>query len=556
VVLSAVILALEFVVDLPRFKPLYIVGLVLHGLVAVSTVLLVGVSLVLSGGVRRFVRERWGDLLVGGFVVGCVATSLLRVAGAIAALRNLWRFIAYMTARFVERKVTPYVFAKPTALLTLSFALTIVAGTLALMVPAATVDGKGASFLNALFTSTSAVCVTGLTVVDTGSYFSRFGQWVILVLIQVGGLGIMTITSTLAMALTGRLSARVGRAMQELVEEPTLLGFRRTLYGIVAMTLVFEALGALSLWSSMRVGPSGMPLAPGDRLFYAAFHSVSAFCNAGFGLYPDSLARFAGSVSVNATICTLIIVGGLGFPVVAELFKPGSWRRGPRRFLRALSVHARLTLVTTAFLIVGGAVLYLLFEWSRSLAPLRAPVKMLAAVFQSVTFRTAGFSTVDMSQLGPATLMVGMALMFIGGSPSSTAGGIKTTTFAVLLLAVRAMLLGRVDVEVYGRTVSKKDVYRAVGVATMSASVLFVMCLFLLMAEGDKPFGGLLFEAVSAFGTVGLSTGITPKLGALGKILIIVLMFIGRVGPFSIALLVSSSRQGVYTYPQGKVVVG
>jgi trk system potassium uptake protein TrkH len=306
----------------------------------------------------------------------------------------------------------------------------------------------------------------------------------------------------------------------------------------------------------MRLGPSGAPLAFGDRVFYAAFHSVSAFCNAGFGLYSDNLVRFVGSLPVNLTICSLIVLGGLGFPVLSELLRPSAWRRGVRHFARSLTVHARLVLITTGVLITVGAVSFLLLEWSGSMKGLPVPSKGLAAVFQSITYRTAGFNTVDLGSLHPASLLIGMGLMFIGGSPSGTAGGIKTTTFAVLVLAVRAMILRRADVEVHSRTISKTDVYRAVGVAVISGLVLFVVLVFLLVVEGDKKLGDVAFEAFSAFGTVGVSTGITPKLSAAGKLAICLLMFLGRVGPFSIALVVGEAQRADYSYPEGKVVVG
>lgn len=554
-VASAVVLVLEYLIDFSRHRQLAVGALVLHGLVALATVALV-VAQAVRLGLRAYLRTRWGEAVVTLLIVAAAVLGLLRVAGALAALRNLWRFVAAVTARFIDRRVAPTLFARPSLLLTVSFALTILAGAIALMVPAATTNGKGASVLEALFTSTSAVCVTGLVVVDTGTYFTRFGQWVILVLIQIGGLGIMTITSALAMALRVGLSARMGGAMREIIEESSPRAFRRTLYGILALTLVFEALGALSLYASMSIGPKGTPLAFGDRVFAAAFHSVSAFCNAGFGLYSDGLVRFVGNLPVNLTVCALIVFGGLGFPVLSELLRPSAWRRGVRGFVRSLSVHARLVLITTGVLITVGAVAFLSLEWSGALKGLPAPSKGLAAVFQSITFRTAGFNTVDFGSLHPAALLLGMGLMFIGGSPSGTAGGIKTTTFAVLVLAVRAMILRRADVEAYARTISKTDVYRATGVAVISGLVLFAVLVFLLIVEADKRFGDVAFEAFSAFGTVGLSTGITPRLSAAGKLAVILLMFLGRVGPFSIALLVGQAQRADFTYPDGKVVVG
>jgi trk system potassium uptake protein TrkH len=552
---SVGILVLEFVVDPASYRQLAVAAKIIHAAIALTTTALV-IGQAWRLGARRFLRERWGDVAFVGVAVVAAAFGFVRVAGAVCALRNLWRFVLHATARFIDRRIAPVLYQRPMALLTLSFALTIVVGTLALMVPAATTSHRGTHLLDAFFTATSAVCVTGLTVVDTGTHFSRFGQWVILILIQVGGLGIMTITTALATVLKAQLSTRMHGAMQEILEESTLVGFRRTLFSILTLTVIFEALGALALYYEMDVGAATGAAAHGERAFSAAFHAISAFCNAGFGLHPDSLVRYARSIPVNLTVCSLIVFGGLGFPVLAELLRPRAWRRGLRPFARSLSVHARLALITTGVLVSLGTVTFLLLEWGGSLKGLPVPSKILAALFQSVTFRTAGFNTVDTSVFHPATLAIGMALMYVGGSPSGTAGGIKTTTLAVLLLAMRAMVFRRADVEVYSRTVSKTDVYRAVSVVVISALALFLVIVFLLVVEADKKMGDVLFEAFSAFGTVGLSTGITAKLSVGGKLAIIVLMFLGRVGPFSIALLAGEGQRGDYAYPAGKVIVG
>ncbi len=553
VALSLSTLALEYGFDLGRLPLMLGLVVALHGLVATVTAGIIVMRLVRAP--RQVLGVEWGDVVTLGLVlVGALALEP-RLAGATAAVRNLWRVALLVLARGPQARLLAVLMARPMGLLAASFVVLIAVGTLALMAPASTRDGDGASLLTALFTATSAACVTGLAVVDTGAHFSRFGQWVILALIQLGGLGIMTITTALAMAFGGRLSARLRGAMHEILEEATVVGFRRLVLGIVSTTFVCEALGAASLYPVMTHAADGAALAASDRWFHAVFHSVSAFCNAGFGLYPDSLTRFASSPGPSLTIMALVVVGGLGFPVLIELLRP-SWLRSPRRWLRTMSLHTRIALVTSAGLIGVGGVVFLLAEWSGALAPLSGPARPLAALFHSVMVRSAGYNSFALDDLHPVTMMVSMALMFIGGSPSGTAGGIKTTTFAVMVLALRAMVTQRREVEAFRRTIDKNNVYRAVAVTMISGLVLFGAVVLLLTVESEQRFDAVLFEAVSAFGTVGLSTGITPELSVTGKLLLVALMFVGRIGTFTVALAVGERERADYDYPAAKIIVG
>ncbi|WP_257455809.1 TrkH family potassium uptake protein [Archangium lipolyticum] len=506
----------------------------------------------------RLWRHRWPDLLFAVPAALSLGAGGPRASATLLALRLLARECIDLVAWRPARPVLQALLSRPLPLLCLSFLLTISLGTLALMFPAATRDGMGAPFLVALFTATSASCVTGLAVVDTGGYFSTFGQWVILGLIQVGGLGIMTITTTLALAFRSQLSARTRGAMQELLEEETVLGFQRMLYSMVLITVTLEVLGALALYPSMVLAPDGHPLTASERAFYAVFHAVSAFCNAGFGLYPDNLMRFVGSPGVNLTVMALITLGGLGFPVVTSLLDWKTWReRGPRGAWSFLPVHTRVVLLTSAVLVVGGALAWLALEWNQSLAGLSLGQRLWASFFQSVSLRTAGFNSVDLSKLGTPMLLLCLVLMFIGGSPGGTAGGVKTTTVAVLAFTFRALLNTRSEVEVMGRSVPPATVYRACAVALISFGLLFGLAFLLFAAEPHLPFRDLLFEAVSAFGTVGLSTGVTPQLSALGKLVVCASMFVGRLGPFTLALAVGLSKaRASYSYPSTKIVVG
>jgi trk system potassium uptake protein TrkH len=506
----------------------------------------------------RLWRHRWPDLLFAVPAVLSLGAGSPRGAATLVALRLLARELMELVAWRPARPLLQALLRRPLPLLCLSFLLTICLGTLALMFPAATRDGLGAPFLVALFTATSASCVTGLAVVDTGGYFSTFGHWVILGLIQVGGLGIMTITTTLALAFRTQLSARTRGALQELLEEETVLGFQRLLYSMCLITVTLEVLGALALYPSLALAPDGRPLEPSERAFSALFHAVSAFCNAGFGLYPDSLVRFVGSPGVNLTVMALLTLGGLGFPVVTSLLDWKTWKqRGLRGGWRFLPVHTRVVLVTSAALVAGGALAWLLLEWNHSLAGLSLGQRLWASLFQSVSLRTAGFNSVDLAQLGTPMLLLSLVLMFIGGSPGGTAGGVKTTTVAVLALTFRALLHNRTEVEAMGRSVPVATVYRACAVALISFGLLFMLAFLLFAAEPHLPFRDLLFEAVSAFGTVGLSTGVTPQLSAAGKLVVCAAMFVGRLGPFTLALAVGLSKERAsYSFPSTKIVVG
>lgn len=413
-------------------------------------------------------------------------------------------------------------------LLALSYMLTIAAGTLLLMLPWS-VEGEALSLVDALFTSSSAVCVTGLTVVDTGTTFSVFGKIILLALIQVGGLGIMTFT-VLMFLTAGRLPALRDRWVIENMYsgqgQVQLLSLIRTIF---LFTLFAEILGATCLFA----GWLSEGFAPGEALWYGVFHSVSAFCNAGFAFFPDSMERFVGNWYINLSICGLIVSGGLGFAVMYELF--GRFRV---RSARRLSLHTRLVLVTTVFLIAAGAAAFLLLEANNTLTTLSAPERFMAGLFQSVTARTAGFNTIGMAGLSNGMLLVLIVLMFIGASPGSCGGGVRTTSLALLVAFFGNRVRGNRNINIWGRTVPEDTINKVVLVILLGVLAVVGVTLLLLVSQSEVVshplqrdlFLSYLFEAVSALGTVGLSLGVTPTLDHTGKILIVLLMFIGRVG--------------------------
>lgn len=427
-----------------------------------------------------------------------------------------------------------------------SFLGLVLAGTAMLSLLPGIYTGEGLSFIDALFTATSAVCVTGLTVVDTATYFTPLGQGVLLLLIQLGGLGILSLTTLLIMAIGGRLSLRSEQLAGSSEAVPHLTPGR--LVGtLVAYTVVTEAVGALLLYLFWlpRFGIE-------DALWPAVFHAISAFCNAGFSIFSDNLVGFSGNVPTLLVVGALVVIGGLGSVVLAEL-KPRFALRRRRTEPRArLSVHTRLVLTTTTVLLVGGTVLFLVFEWNNALAGRSIGARLAEALFLAITPRTAGFNTAHYALLTPGSLFLTIGLMMIGGSPGSTAGGLKTTTVALLVLLAYARIRGHEHSGAFRRTIPDATSQRAVGLIVAIMAMLGGAILLLLITEfGAQPYSEtgsgfmqLTFEAVSAFNTVGLSTGITPSLSTPGKIIIVLLMFIGRVGPLTfVASMIVAERR-------------
>jgi trk system potassium uptake protein TrkH len=435
----------------------------------------------------------------------------------------------------------------PSRLIVLSFAGVILVGAVLLTFPAAA-GGAAISPLDALFTATSATCVTGLVTLDTPTAFSSFGHGVILGLVQVGGLGIMVLSTFAALLLGGSLGLRGERALTELLDLQTASTAYRLTRFIVLATLAVEAVGAAGL--ALCFGAAGLPA--GAALWRGVFHAVSAFCNAGFALQSDSLAMFADQPWAILLVAALVTLGGLGFVVLA-----GLWQRFFSRSTRHLTTSVRVVLAVSALLVAAGTALYAAIEWRHTLDGFGAPGKLVHALFQSVTLRTAGFNSVDLAELAPATALLMMVFMFVGASPGSTGGGIKTTTAAVLVAAIRSIVRGSEPPRLFDREVPREIVYRSLAIAVISAAVVALGAFLLLMFE-PQPVLRLLFEAVSAFGTVGLSLGATAELGPAGKLIVIGLMFIGRVGPLTLALVLGTGRvrTPVYRQPETRIMVG
>lgn len=433
-----------------------------------------------------------------------------------------------------------------TRMIAFSFLLIILSGTLLLMLPVSSVSGQATSFLDALFTAVSATCVTGLSVQNTGLYWSLFGQIVILFMIQIGGLGFMTFIGIISIFLKRKISLTERKILMQSAGNMRISGMVRLVKHIVQSTLLFELLGSLFL--SIRFIPQ-FGLFKG--FYYSVFHSISAFCNAGFDLMgtSSSLTAYENDWLVNITIMLLIICGGLGFLVWTEI--------GIKKWhIAEYSLHAKIVLLTTAILIITGTLGYFIFEWNGSMAGYPLSKRILSSLFMSVTTRTAGFNTLNLASLSHAGVILSLILMFIGGSPGSTAGGIKTTTIAVIFLTVIHLSKGNEDVTVLKKRLDHSIIRQAAAIMLVYLTGVLFSCMAVCFLE-PKDLGSILFEIVSAIGTVGLSQGITAELCDISKIILILLMYGGRIGALSLLMVFRErAKEAPLRRPTEKVLIG
>lgn len=434
----------------------------------------------------------------------------------------------------------------PARLLVAGYLTLIAVGTAALSLPAAVSAPPRLSFSEALFTATSAVCVTGLTVVDTGTRLSRFGQVVVLVLIQTGGLGIMTMSTVFAVLLGRRITLRNRLLIQEELRQDYLSGLVRLARMVAGVTFTFEAVGAVLLFIAWA---DRLPL--GEAVYYAVFHSISAFNNAGFDLWGSSLTGFVDRPLVLVTVMALFMTGGIGFAVLADVL---SWHRGHR-----FQLHTRVALAMAGLLVLIAWPLLTALEWSNPSTLGGLPVwnRFVAGLFTAVTPRTAGFSVVPTGDLHPASLLVILVLMFIGVSPGSTGGGIKTTTAAVIGATVVAALRGQEDLILFERRLPRGTVQRAVALAVLAGMWVIVASAVVVALEPFDPLASV-FEVVSAFGTVGLSRGITPELSLPTRFLLVATMLLGKVGPVTLAAALARRSQAAahWRFPEERINLG
>jgi trk system potassium uptake protein len=469
-----------------------------------------------------------------------------------AAFKNTFLVLKVLTRFRRLNALLESISLKPAQTIVLSFLLVILVGALILMIPFTSSSKEGLDFLDALFTATSAVCVTGLIVVDTATAYSLWGHITIMALIQIGGLGIMLLSYFSIFILRRGISRQEKLIAAYMLSQDDLRSIKKTVILIISATLLFEAIGAVMLYLS---SPS-FSGAYGGRLFAALFHAVSAFCNAGFALFSDSLEGLYGNLLVNGTVAFLIIVGGLSFGVHLNLLTFFSSAGRSSRSGRRLSVNTKVVLIISAGLILGGALIFYALEHSGVLKGLGTGRQYLAAFFQSVTLRTAGFNTIPMGALGSATYLFMCLFMFVGGAAGSTAGGIKVNNLAAMGAYFRSLLRESKEITLFRSSLSSDIVLKSFTIATFGLVTVF-LGTFILMLTEDAPAIKILFEAVSAFGTVGLSAGITGDLSPLGKCVIIILMFLGRIGPLTFIAAAGSGQQRVeIRYPVTDLSIG
>lgn len=438
---------------------------------------------------------------------------------------------------------------QPVQILAIGFATVILTGAILLKLPVATKQGISTPFLDCLFTATSAVCVTGLVVVDTGTYWSTFGQIVIMLLIQIGGLGFMTFASFFAVLLGKKISLKERLIMQEAYNSFNIQGMVKLMFYVIGITFSIEGIGAVLL-ATQFIPEYGL----GKGIYYSIFHAVSAFCNAGFDLIGNfkSLTPYVDNTVITLTIGGLIVIGGLGFIVITELINT--------RNLRRLTLHTKVVLLTTGLLVLTGMILFFLFECNNpnTMGKLSLKGKILASLFASITPRTAGYNTIPLDTMTNSGKFLTIILMFIGASPGSTGGGIKTSTAMLIFLTVLAVIHGREDTELFKKRFGKNLVYKAFSIVTISMTLITMVVMVLSVTESATPIE-IVYEAVSAFGTVGLTLGLTTRLTPIGKVIIVITMYIGRVGPLTFALAIAHRQlnaNNAIRYPEDKIIVG
>lgn len=435
----------------------------------------------------------------------------------------------------------------PPLVLGISFAVIIFIGSILLNLPIASASGKPVGFVNALFTAASATCVTGLIVVNTAAFWTVFGKVVILCLIQIGGLGTMVIFTMFAIILKKRIGLKQRLLIKEQLNSNSLKGLVKLVKYVISVSFCIELIGAVLL-SFQFIPMFGVK----KGIAFSIFHSISAFCNAGFDLLGNSFVPYYNDTFLNIVIMLLVIIGGLGFTVYLDIYHKRQWKN--------LNLHTKMVLITSAILLIVGTVLFLLIEYNSPVSIGKMPLKdkLLVASFQSTIVRTAGFNSINVGSLSDATIFMMTILMFIGGSPASTAGGIKTTTFGVLLFSTISILRGEKEAVVLKKSIPVSTILKALAIIFICMLLVISVAFGLQVIENDRfKFIDVLFETVSAFATVGITRGITPDLSSLSKIILTITMFLGRVGPTTLAIGIMRKRKvSAVKYSEGNIIVG
>lgn len=433
-------------------------------------------------------------------------------------------------------------------ILAIGFVIVILIGGTILSLPISSASGEATSFLDSVFTATSATCVTGLVVVDTGTHWNMFGQTVIMLLIEIGGLGFMTFATFISVLVGRKITLKNRLLMQEAMNTFGIQGIVKMMMKVIQFAFAIQLVGLLIL-ATQFIPDYGL----GKGLFYSLFHSVSTFCNAGFDVFGNftSYTIYYNNPVVLLTVSSLIAIGGIGFTVLLELYN--------YRKVKKLSLHCKVVLLITGILIAGGTLGFFLMEYNNpeTLQAMTLRDKFVNSIVASISPRTAGVNSISTTGMTTSGKFLTIILMFIGGSPGSTAGGIKTSTLGIVLGATICVIKGREDVELFKKRIPKDLVYKSVAIIGIAMCLVSVVTMFLTVTEPGQDFLALLYESTSAFGTVGLTMGVTPNLSSPGKMIIIVMMYLGRVGPLTVTLaLLNKKSDGNYKYPEGKVLIG
>lgn len=441
------------------------------------------------------------------------------------------------------------VYFSPYITILMSFFIVILIGGGILSLPFVTLNGKKTDLIEGIFTATSAVCVTGLTVNDVSTTYNLIGKTIILVLIQLGGIGLITFSSLLILLISKEISYYTKKVVQEDINAETVFNIQKYIKKVIVTVLLIELTGAAVLFFEFIKKFKFL-----KAIYYSVFHSVSAFCNAGFSLFSDNLESFKGSMIINTVIPILIILGGLGFSTIINVYK--YLKKEDKR----ITTTSKITLKVTLGLVIFGAFFIFIFEHAnvKTIGNYTFIEKIGAAFFQSVTTRTAGFNTMPLAGMKEITVLLFIFFMFIGASPGSTGGGVKTTTFGLIVLGVITIIKNKEYIEYNGRKISWTNFNRAISIVFISVCYIVIILFLLILLEPDINVMNLLFELVSAFGTVGVTRNLTPYLGNISKILVIITMFVGRVGPLTIvsALSLKKIKSGKYKYPEENILIG
>jgi trk system potassium uptake protein TrkH len=551
-ILTVLIFLLEFFYDLKKELLFYRIVIGLDVVLLIIFFLMV-LQKIYQNRTRIFdlISEEKSDVVYAILIL--IFLHMPRLAAGLVMVRLLIAVLMRGLESQLGTKLLAGLNLRPSQTLALSFIGLIATGTILLVFPAATTDGHGATFLNALFTMTSASCVSGLTVYNIGADFTRFGQAVILFGIQAGGLGIMVLSAAFVVLVGGALPFRHQAGLREVLDVSTPEGLKKLIRAVCVTTIVTEFIGALLLFFLWR---DHLPYTS-ERLWWSVFHAVSAFCNAGMSLSPISLIPFVNDLAICFVFMILITIGGVGFFVILDFTNPDVWSvKKTKAIWNRLQIQTKVVIIATILLNCLGMLLFLFFEYDGALKGLAVDKKIAASLFYAVSLRSAGFTVVPLGDLAASTIIFGIAFMFIGASPGSTGGGIKITTAAVSVMALRAMLRGRDEVELLGRRMPPSVVNRSLSIVIV-AGIIIAVFLISLVATQDIEFEKLFFETVSAFGTVGLSIDTTNLLNDTGKVLIIFVMYIGRIGPLTLAIAIGQRKiaQG-YQLPKGRIAVG